>query len=123
MQRRPRTPISLAVDDESVGVDFNDENAFHGPASDKRVQGVPDEATVLQLALPLLLQLGISTNDMVKNASGGLRCVYPTGSWGHTDKDTQVYRRGIGFTRNLDGKEVDGQRAVFMEFRTHLINT
>jgi hypothetical protein len=97
-------------------IDFNDESAFDGPASKKTVRGVPDEATVLQLALPLLLELGISTNDIVRNASGGLRCVYPTGSWGHTDKDTQVYRRGIGFTRNLDGKEVDGQRAVFMEF-------
>lgn len=97
-------------------IDFNDESAFDGPASDKQVRGVPDDATVLQLALPLLLQLGISTNDIVKNASGGLRCVYPTGSWGHTDKDTQVHRRGIGFTRSLDGKEVDGQRAVFMEF-------
>jgi hypothetical protein len=97
-------------------IDFDDESAFHGPASDKKVEGVPDDATALELALRLLPLLGISTNDMVKKESGGLRCVFPTGSWGHTDRDTQVHRRGIGFTRSLDGKDVDGQRAVFMEF-------
>jgi hypothetical protein len=97
-------------------IDFNNETAFHGPASEEKVEGVPDEPAVLQLALRLLPQLGISTNDMVKKPSGELRSVFPAGSWGHTDKDTQIHRRGIGFTRMLDGKEVDGQRAVFMEF-------
>jgi hypothetical protein len=71
---------------------FNNETAFHGPGSDVKVEGVPDEPTVLELALRLLPQLGISTNDMVKKASGELRCVFPTGSWGHTDKDTQIHR-------------------------------
>jgi hypothetical protein len=97
-------------------IDFDDESAFHGPGTDEKVEEVPNEATVLELALRLLPLLGISTNDMVKNTSGGLRCVFPTGSWGHTDKDTRVHQRGVGFTRSLDGKEVDGQRAVFMEF-------
>lgn len=97
-------------------IDFNSEAAFHGPGTDDKVEGVPDAPKVLELALRLLPQLGISTNDMVKKASGELRCVFPTGSWGHTDKDMQIHRRGVGFTRMLDDKEVDGQRAVFMEF-------
>ena len=106
----------LVYDPRQGRIDFDDESAFYGPGSNKNIEGVPDEATVLELALRLLPQLGISTNDMVKNESGGPRCVFPPGSWGHTDKDTQIYRRGIGFTRSLDGKEMDGQRAVFMEF-------
>lgn len=102
-------------------IDFENETVFHGPGSDEKVEGVPDEATALKLALPLLPQIGISTNDMVKAASGMVRCVFPVGSWGRADKDSgrqvsYVHRRGVGFTRLLDGKEVDGQRAVFMEF-------
>jgi len=31
-------------------VDFNDERAFDGPASDKKVRELPDEATVLRLS-------------------------------------------------------------------------
>jgi hypothetical protein len=105
-------------------IDFNDATAFHGPGSDEKVEGVPDEPAALELALHLLRELGVSTNDMVKNASGGLRCVFPTGSWGRMDKESRqmvsyVHRRGVGFTRSLDGKEVDGQRAIFMEFGNH----
>jgi len=101
--------------------DFDNQSVFHGPGSDEKVEGVPDEAAALKLALRLLPQIGILTNEMVKTASGMVRCVFPAGSWGRTDKDSgrevsYVDRRGVGFTRSLDGKEVDGQRAVFVEF-------
>jgi hypothetical protein len=101
-------------------IDFDNQIAFHGPGSDEKVEGVPDEAAALRLAVQVLPQIGISTNDMVKAASGIVRCVFPTGSWGRADKDSgrevsYIDRRGVGFTRSLDGKEVDGQRAVFVE--------
>lgn len=93
---------------------YSDERAFHGPGS--KVEGVPDEASALALTLRYLSQFGISTNDMVKNQVGGLQCVFPTGAWGHTDEDTRIYRRGVGFTRCLDGTDVTGYRAFFMEY-------
>ena len=102
-------------------IDFDNQTAFHGPGSNEKVAGVPDEAAALKLALQLLPLIGISTSDMVKEAPGMVRCVFPTESWGRTDKDSgrevsYIDRRGVGFTRYLDGKEVDGQRAVFVEF-------
>jgi hypothetical protein len=115
---------TLVYDSLQGAVDYRDESAYQGPATGGQVEGVPGEAAALDFALRLLPQLGISTNDMVKKASGELRCVFPTGSWGHMDKETRrmvtyVNRRGIGFTRLLDGKEIDGQRAVFIEFGNH----
>jgi hypothetical protein len=112
---------TLVYDSRRGTIDFNDETAFHGPGTDEKVERVPDEPAALELALQLLRQLRISTNDMVKKASGELRCVFPTGSWGRLDKKSRqvvdyVHRRGVGFTRSLDGKEVVGWRAVFVEF-------
>jgi hypothetical protein len=102
-------------------IDYSDGTAFHGYSSNAKVEGVPDEAAALELALQLLPRIGISTDDLVKKASGEPRCVFPVGSWGRMDKQsgqyvTSVDRRGVGFTRSLDGREVDGMRAVFMEF-------
>ena len=102
-------------------IDYSDGTAFHGYSSNAKVEGVPDEAAALELALQLLPRIGISTNDLVKKTFGELRCVFPVGSWGRMDKQsgqyvTSVDRRGVGFTRSLDGREVDGLRAVFMEF-------
>jgi len=112
---------TLVYDARLGRIDFDNQTAYHGPGSDEKVEGVPDEAAALKLALQLLPQIGISTNHMVKSASGMVRCVFPTGSWGRTDKDSGrevscIDRRGVGFTRSVDGKEVDGQRAVFVEF-------
>jgi hypothetical protein len=102
-------------------IDYSDGTAFHDYSSNAKVEGVPDESAALELALQVLPRIGISTNDLVKKASGMVRCVFSAGSWGRTDKDSgrevsYVDRRGVGFTRSLDGKEVDGQRAVFVEF-------
>ena len=115
---------TLVYDSRQGSVDYRDDSAYQGPATGGPVEGVPEEVAALDLALRLLPQLGISTNEMVKKASGELHCVFPTGSWGHMDKEkrrmvTYVNRRGVGFTRLLDGKEVDGQRAVFIEFGNH----
>jgi hypothetical protein len=92
---------------------YSDDKAFHVTG---KVEGVPDEASAFALTLRYVAQLGISTNDMVKNQAGGLQRVFPTGSWGHTDEDTQIHRRGVGFTRSLDGTDVTGYRAFFMEY-------
>jgi hypothetical protein len=93
---------------------YSDEKVFHGPGS--KVEGVPDEASAFALALRYVSQFGITTNDMVKNQAGDLQCVFPTGSWGHTDEDTKIHRRGVGFTRSLDGTDVTDYRAFFMEY-------
>lgn len=97
-------------------IDFTDNSAFRDFVHNNVIEGIPDEATVLNLALRLLPKLGISSNDMVKEESGALRCVFPTGSSSYGSEASQVHRRGVGFGRSLDGKEVDGWRAVFMEF-------
>ena len=102
-------------------IDFSDEEAFAGPGRGIKVEGVPDETKIFDIALKILPKIGLSTNEMVSNSAGEVRRIFPTGSWGYFDKDRredvmEIHRRGIGFTRSLDGIEVDWQRAAFMEF-------